>query len=318
MKPVPWSLLDPGTRLKQIAPCGLLVFTDEAAHHLTVRVVPGSGYVVEDVTRWAALGRLKNLGGDVTLVECVELAAPLRALRNPRFMLLPGVAVPRRTEAWHLVSLLVALAVLGVTVWLRDGWVFTVGFLVALLGVPLVMVAFTPPRVPGQEKLGVTASNIHAYALAVERGELWRGALPAGAPVRPGTQVERIRQEYAELRSDLLYRLENPALFDPAVPTTAAFETALVEFVDSPTSQAADVVEIRFQVARQHAERTGLRHVAPAQRGEVARAVKIARLAQDASSPGERVAALTQLQRVLESLALYYLPSRADLPEITK
>ncbi|MDO5083644.1 MAG: hypothetical protein Q4D89_09595 [Arachnia propionica] len=315
MKPVPWSLLDPGTRLKQIAPCGLLVFTDDAAHHLTVAAVPGSGYVVEDVTRWAALGRLKDLSGDVTLAEYAEQAAPLR---NPRFMLLPGVVVPRRTEAWHLASLLVALAVLGATVWLRDGWVFTVGFLVALLGVPLVAVVLTPPRVPGQEKLGVTASNIHAYALAVERGELWRGALPAGAPVRPGTQVERIRQEYAELRSDLLYRLENPALFDPAVPTTAAFETALVEFADSPTSQAADVVEIRFQVARQHAERTGLRHVVPAQRGEVARAVKIARLAQDASSPGERAAALAQLQRVLESLALYYLPSRADLPEITK
>lgn len=302
MKPDPWSVLDPGTRLNEIAPCGLLIFTDDEAHHLTVRAVPGSGYVVEDVTRWAALGKLKDLSGDVTLAEYVEQAEPLHRLHNPRFMLLPGVVVPRHTEAWHLISLLVALTVLGATVWLRDGVVFTLGFLAALLGVPVVARALTPPRVPGQEKLGVTASNIHAYALAVERGELWRGALPAGAPVRPVAQVERIRQEYAQLRSDLIYRLENPALFDPAVPTTAAFETALVEFADSPTSQAADVVEIRFQVARQHAERAGLRHVAPAHRDDVARAVKIARLAQDASSPGERAAALAQLQRVLESL----------------
>ena len=315
MKPVPWSLLDPGTRLEQIAPCGLLIFTDDTAHHLTVKAVPGSGHVVEDVTRWAALGRLKDLSGDVTLAECAEQAA-LRGMRDPRFMLLPGVVIPRPSEAWHLLSLLVALAVLGATAWLRDGWVFAGGFLVALLGVPLVALALTPPRVPGQEKLGVTASNIHAYALAVERGELWRGALPAGAPVRPETQVERIRQEYAALRCDLLHRLENPALFDPAVPTTAAFETALAEFADSPTSQAADRVEIRFQVARQHAERTGLRHVAPAHRGDVARAVKIARLAADASSPGERAAALTQLRRVLESLALYYLPDRVGLPAI--
>ena len=127
MKPVPWSLLDPGTRLEQIAPCGVLIFTDDTAHHLTVKAVPGSGHVVEDVTRWAALGRLKDLSGDVTLAECAEQAA-LRGMRDPRFMLLPGVVIPRPSEAWHLLSLLVALAVLGATAWLRDGWVFAGGF----------------------------------------------------------------------------------------------------------------------------------------------------------------------------------------------
>ena len=30
-------------------------------------------------------------------------------------------------------------------------------------------------RILGQEKLGVTPGNVHEYALAVERGELWRG-----------------------------------------------------------------------------------------------------------------------------------------------
>ncbi|MDO5066025.1 MAG: hypothetical protein Q4D96_01930 [Propionibacteriaceae bacterium] len=311
MRLAPWSLIPLGTQLKDIAPCGLLLFTDDKAYLLTLEAKAYGKFVVADATRWPSLGRIGSLAPDARLRDYVSR---VKKLDDPRFMLLPGVVSPRPSETWYLLSVVMALAAIAATVWLRDGWVFVIGALAALFGVPVVATVLSKPRVSGQERLGVTASNIHAYALAVERGELWRGALPAGAPVSPRLQVERIRQDYARLRSDLVYRLECPALFDPAVPTTAAFEAALVDFEDSPTSQAADVVEIRFQVARQHAERTGLRHVETAHRSQVARAVKIAKLATNSSSPEEQRVALMQLHKILDSLALYYV----DRPEITK
>jgi len=73
-------------------------------------------------------------------------------------------------------------------------------------------------------------------------------------------------------------------LFDPVVPRTAAFERALVEFDDDPSSE---------------------------------RAVKAARLVVGAGTEGERDAAIGQLQRILDSLALYYLPDRVSRPVLT-
>lgn len=129
--------------------------------------------------------------------------------------------------------------------------------------------------------------------------------------------MERIRGEYGRLRGDLIYRVECPALFDPVVPRTAAFERALVEFDDDPSSERADRVELAFVLARQHAERVGIRHAAPEFRDGLRRAVKAARLVVGAGTEGERDAAIGQLQRILDSLALYYLPDRVSRPVLT-
>lgn len=120
------------------------------------------------------------------------------------------------------------------------------------------------------------------------------------------------------MRIDLVYRIEQPALFDPGAPTTAAFEEALAAFAADDQSdvprleELAARVELAFKVAVEHAERTGLRHVPAAERGDVRRAAKAARLAVGATTPGEREASLAQVRRILDSVALYYLPSSVD------
>ena len=313
----PWRLIDPGTRIEDIAPGAVVIFTDRERHLVMLhRRDDGSHH-------WEVMeGLLPLLRDDYEIdggqrLDVVGQRLRWRHPQQRRFLMVPGFTVPKWPHwLWAGLALLLATITMAVTLATDNPALFGLGFLLTL-GVP-TWVASARKRVEilGQRRLGVTQTNIHAYALAVERGELWQGELPAGAVPSPTVLVERIQQQYAELRTDLVYRLENPALFDPAVPTTAAFEAALVDFADAPSLEAAARVEVRFQVARRYAEQLGLRHVAAGQRKEVARAVKIARLATDAPSPGERRAALLQLQRVLEPLALYYLPGRVDLPAI--
>ncbi|RRD48517.1 hypothetical protein [Arachnia propionica] len=313
MKLTPWSLVDPETRVRDLAPCGLVVF-DERRHRLVVvRREHGSGYVM----KLGGLHFFKDLD-DLDGAERIgELAARWSMFEQPRFLLVPRVTTPRfRPVSCLGIMAACFLSFVVVVRWVTEVKLAELG-VVLTLAIPIAaLVWWTRPRLVGERRLGVDASNIHAYALAVARGELWRGALPAASVVAPGLQVQRIREEYGRLRSDLLFRLESPALFDPAVPTTAAFEAALVEFSETPTAEVAARVEVRFEVARQHAVRVGLRHVEPGLRDEVARAGKVARLALGAGSVGEREAALVQLQRILDSLALYYLPSRAQLREL--
>ncbi|RRD03371.1 hypothetical protein EII34_14360 [Arachnia propionica] len=317
MTPRPWSLIDPDTRVADIAPCALVAFTDEQRHLLLLYQDSGGEHRWEDLE---APSWRKSDSDRIDGTRRVEALGQLFRWRAPqpvRFLLVPGFSVPTWPRGL-VVGLAVLLAVVTTVVTLATDNItlFGVGGMVTLLVPMLIASGFTRVEILGRQPRGVTQQTVHAYALAVERGEPWQGELPAGAVPSPTVLVERVQQQYAELRTDLVYRLENPALFDPAVPTTAAFETALVDFADAPSLETAARVEVRFRTARQYAEKLGMRHVAPGQRTEVSRAVKIARLAADASSTGERRAALQQLQRILEPLALYYLPGRVDLPAI--
>ncbi|MDO5066027.1 MAG: hypothetical protein Q4D96_01940 [Propionibacteriaceae bacterium] len=317
MKRTPWSLVEPGTRIEQIAPCCLVVFTDHERQLVRLRLGDDSSYQWERVDRGSLMVvPPTNIDGGQPL-EVLGRRLAWKQPGRPRFLLVPGFTASKWPMGlWLLLTTASAVLTMLVTLATNNQLLFGLGFMVTLLVPVWIATVLSRVEVLGQQRMGVTWHTVHAYALAVERGELWQGELPAGAMPSPAAQVERIRQDYARLRSDLVYRLECPALFDPAVPTTAAFEAALVDFEDSLTAQAAARVEVRFEAARQHAERTGLRHVDARDRAEVARAVKVARLAQDAPSPGERAAALAQLQRILEPLALYYLPSRTELPAI--
>lgn len=160
---------------------------------------------------------------------------------------------------------------------------------------------------------GLGLGDVHDVALAIERG-----APPPskdGTATDPDARVAVVRQAYGRLRSDLVYRIEHPALFDPKEPTTAAFEQSLAAFATADglaRHRRAGEVEVAFNVARQNAERRGLRHVEPEHRPTVRRAAKAARLAERATTQGERAASLDRVRDMLDAVALYYLPSSTD------
>lgn len=301
------------TPVADIVPCTVLVFTD--SEHRFLRLSrQGRGEHRVQVLRggmWSEFGTLP------TESDLMPLSQRALGLSSGRFVLLPPVAFRSPRPLW-------------IALWMGAGVVVTVllallsqapvvllpGLLVSLIGLPLgAATIFRRASILGQERRRLTFHAVPDWARRLPPGEVPE-PLPAEPPPPPSERAERIRQEYGRLRTDLVYRLEHPALFDPAVPTTAAFEAALVEVADNPDVQTVNKLEVRFTLARQHAERVGLGHVAPELRGDVERAGKVARLAAEATSRGERAAAMAQLQRLLDAVALYYLPGRADLAEI--
>lgn len=167
------------------------------------------------------------------------------------------------------------------------------------------------------DRLGITMDTVHAYVLTREQGKLWISPTP-GADRRQLAfdRVASIRNSYLDAREDIVRRIEQSALFDAAVPATAAFEAALVEFDDvteqTPTDRVDELasrVEVAYNVAEANAERLGLEHLPETARDDARRAGKAARLAASASTPGERQASLRQVKKILDALALYYLPT---------
>lgn len=173
-----------------------------------------------------------------------------------------------------------------------------------------------PTRIPlpGEHHLdGATLVDYAVARIGGERPEVMSGAEQRARITR---RIDAVRAEYGRLASDIVYRIESPALFDAAVPTTNAFEVALARYategsgleVDDLDALAADL-EIRFSVAKDHAETVGMGHLPEAARADARRAVKAATLAAGAATDGERQAAMDQVIRILDSLALYYLPA---------
>ena len=276
--PARWTILPRHVRLADIVPCSILVFTDdwselaslsrdsEGDYNLSGKLY-GSDLLGSDLP---GNGENPTVGDLMDAMGSLEPAAVQAKLRQARLMYLPNTVTMNssmfmRALGWG-VTLALALTFTLAALW-HSALALWVGAALSFIAVPAVVLALPAKTVIlGQERVGVTPETVHAYALAVERGELWGDALPAGAPTSPRVQVDRIGQEYVQLRSDLVYRLECPALFDPAVATTAAFEAAMVAFEDEPSSANADRVELKFNLAREHAERVGLRHVENAHR----------------------------------------------------
>lgn len=127
--------------------------------------------------------------------------------------------------------------------------------------------------------------------------------------------VDLIKQEYGRLLSDVIARIEQPALFDPAVETTRRFTSALIQWDDGEESLGAAErstlaarVRLTFQAARDHADTVGMDHLPTEARERAARAAKVLRLAASSSSAGERESAQRRGMEILDSLMLYYLP----------
>ena len=131
--------------------------------------------------------------------------------------------------------------------------------------------------------------------------------------------VESVKEEYGALLSDVVQRIEMPALFDPAVETTRRFTSALIQWDDSgPDMDAAERstlaarVRVTFRAAREHAETVGMNHLPESAREPAARAAKALRLAASTTNAGEKDSALRHGTEILDSLMLYYLPRASE------
>lgn len=132
----------------------------------------------------------------------------------------------------------------------------------------------------------------------------------SGGPITPAERVGVVKDRYGELLGDIVYRIENSALFDPAVPETQRFQVALLAWdPNAPDAGAlAAEVEEAFDSARRTAEQLGLDHLPDTARGQAERAVKVVGVALRGTTEEERRAARLRAAELLNSLALYYLP----------
>lgn len=115
--------------------------------------------------------------------------------------------------------------------------------------------------------------------------------LRLGAGPSPEQRVEVVRSAYGALLGDIVYRIENSALFDAAVEETARFQVSLLAWESGRDDAAASEVEESFRIAQRHAESLGLIHLPATARGTALRAAKSARVALASDSAQERLAA---------------------------
>ncbi|WP_296135734.1 hypothetical protein [uncultured Tessaracoccus sp.] len=314
-QPVPlettWGSLPPGAIFVHHDEDGIVVDvrrTEHAKTKLHLQRLNGERFT-EDVKDGATVGQKANAWlhpGDAHDVRAVSVPAVLWRHQ--------GLLAPR-TWVGLLVSAVVGTAVV---VFASAGQLY-LAFLAAGAASVAVQRLFrrgNELQFLAPDRLGITMETILPYVLTREQGKLWVSPT-AGADRRQLTfqRVDAIRERHLELREDIAYRIECSALFDPAVPATAEFEAALVRFDDvtdqTPTDELdalASEVEVSFNVAQANAERLGIAHLPEEARGDARRAGKAARLAAGASTEGERQASLSQVRRILDELALYYLP----------
>ena len=167
-------------------------------------------------------------------------------------------------------------------------------------------------------------------ARARAQDEIRARLAPALAPVAAGPAVDAahervasIKEESARLAGDIVYRIENSALFDASVPTTHRFQLELMRWDDDSArlgpegrTRLSFEVALAFRTAKDHAERVGLAHLPTTARPGAERAIKVARLAGRATAAGEREAAAAQLGQQLDDLALHYLPRPVEVPRM--
>lgn len=133
-------------------------------------------------------------------------------------------------------------------------------------------------------------------------------------------EVDDVKEEYGRLLSDVVYRIECPALFDPHEPTSKEFTLALLQWDNNDGVASQDErrelarrVRATFTAARANAERIGMAHLPVEVRDRATTALKAARLAVNEGAPApERETALRRAVEILDELALYYLPTGAQ------
>lgn len=245
-----------------------------------------------------------------------EVIAPVATIEWPR----PPGRLPRPRSTVMMLIPAVAIALMA---GLRNP---AVGILAGAITFMLVIVLWI--LVPSSHRAGTQALDSDGrpvVAPTAVAGRADAGRLPGGQGPRrsPAQRVGAIKETYGALLSDIVYRIENSALFDSAQPLSREFQLLLMrwdeEQVKLPGPEKAKLareIEMAFDTARRHAETVGLTHLPQTARDDGQRAAKAARLAQSATTAGEREAALAQATRLLRSLALYYLPSPEEAPRM--
>ena len=241
---------------------------------------------------------------------------PIRAFSLP-----PGRAVEIRGKKISGVirSGGAALAVIAWIVfwrlWLDWGWGggFT-GRAVLLMGILVVPSLLLLLLTPG--KLLIKGVRKVVYTMDGQVYSLKDFELPADRSMNADERVDAVKEEYGRLLSDIAYRVEFPALFDAGDPCGEKLALVLFEW-DSTSArleagekiEMAVAIETAFRVAREHAERVGMRHFPPEARGRAEKVLHCIRVARDtAATSAERRAAMKAAIDLLEDLALYYLP----------
>lgn len=137
-----------------------------------------------------------------------------------------------------------------------------------------------------------------------------------GAQTRAVAQVNEVKEEYGRLLSDIVFRIEAPALFDPVNPASRSFTKAMIawdaradDLSAAELGTLAAAVVSTFSTARREAETLGMSYLPEAARPTAGRAAAAARLATGGATPAERKAALSRMIELLSSLAIYYLPN---------
>lgn len=315
----PWQPIPLNTRWSSISPASVLIYTDDEAIIADVRRRYDSLYRLRLQTMEQKRVE-KDIREKVTLSD--STSGLMEAPRGARAVMLPsttwstdGLLAPR-----NLVAILVGALVMAVILWTADAGMAYMAYMAGIgtsVGIRQWWKGNNTVEIIARDSLGLNMDTVHAYALSLEQGVLWVPPNVGGDRRKLAFErVATIQSAYLALREDIVERIERPALFDPAVPATAEFEAALVAFQDvtqdTPTERVdelASEVEVTFNVAQANAERLGLAHLPEDVRDDARRAAKAARLAQGATTEGERVASLHQVKRILDSLALYYLPT---------
>jgi hypothetical protein len=121
---------------------------------------------------------------------------------------------------------------------------------------------------------------------------------------------DSVASAYGDYLTDVLAWLERPALNDVAVPQTAALVEALAVADDARHSENVDryqkstaALATAWKAADDHARRTGLRYLEPAERDSVERARKLLATALDgAGSEHERRSAYAKARDLLDGI----------------
>lgn len=137
-------------------------------------------------------------------------------------------------------------------------------------------------------------------------------------------KVNELKAEYGRLASDVIMRIECPALFDATLPETRRFTELLVRWdaeharLSNPErATLAGELSVAFEAAKAHARAVGMQHYPDDARSPAETALKAMRLAQDSKATrAERQAALERAVAILESLALHYLPTVREAKEL--
>ena len=284
---------------------------------VTVRVAPLGGRRPPHTVNAPGWRRLDDF-----VTEHASLAVT-RALVTPGVRW-PGVEGHRRAPVWLAVGA-------GLAASLFYGLQFgTLGYLIPLVltVVAATVVAYatasrTAIHREGNKRpyrRGHVVERLLELPATPARSELVVGTVSApGDGALAAERVARVKETYGALLSDVAYRIENSALFDPAVGETREFTVTMAAWDDGHAGMGGDEaaalsreVELTFDAARAQAEALGMGHLPEAARAEARRAAKAARVAQRAATEAERIAAIEQTNRILASLALYYLPGRSE------